>query len=45
MGTKLTKTLVEKLEPARKPTFVWDSSLAGFGVKVTPAGRKVYVAP
>lgn len=43
MGTKLTKTLVERLEPAGKPIFVWDSSLAGFGVKVTPAGRKVYV--
>jgi hypothetical protein len=43
MGTKLTKSLVEKLEPGPKPTFVWDTTLLGFGLKITPAGRKVYV--
>lgn len=44
MKTKLTKTKVEALElPASGQTFVWDSELTGFGVKLTPTGR-TYVA-
>ncbi len=39
----LTKTFVEKLEPQDKDYIVWDSKLTGFGVKVTPKGRKVYI--
>jgi len=39
----LTKTLVEKLEPKDKDYIIWDSKLTGFGLKVTPKGRKVYL--
>lgn len=41
----LTKPNVDRLTPARKgPGFLWDERLAGFGVKCTPAGRKVFIA-
>ena len=43
MKQRITKRLVDSLEPADRPTFVWDSDLSGFGVKLTPAGRKVYI--
>ena len=41
---KLTKSLIEGLKPKQKDYFVWDSELRGFGVKVTPTGRKIFVA-
>ena len=41
---KLTKSLIEELKPKQKDYFVWDSELRGFGVKVTPTGRKIFVA-
>ena len=42
---KLTKTIVEALEPAvnRSGTVHWDSQLAGFGVRVFPSGAKKFV--
>jgi hypothetical protein len=40
MKHKLTKRTVDA---ARGGTFVWDSEVPGFGLKVTPAGKKVYV--
>jgi integrase len=40
---KLTKTIVSELRAQPKTRFVWDESPKGFGVKVTPAGRKVFV--
>lgn len=41
---KLTKTTVDSLEKAEKDYFVWDDALAGFGVRVWPTGKKVYIA-
>lgn len=41
---KITKSEVEKLSPQDKPYFKWDDALRGFGVKVLPSGRMVYVA-
>src|SRR3954464_7155692 len=41
---KLTKSAVDNLQPGVKDLMFWDSSLPGFGVKVTPAGRKVFLA-
>ena len=41
---KITKRLVDALAPAERDKLVWDETLKGFGVKCTPAGRKVYVA-
>ncbi len=40
--TTISRSTVEKLE-ADKDTVFWDSELLGFGVRVYPTGRKVYV--
>ena len=40
---KLTKRLVDATGVKNADTFVWDGELPGFGLKVTPAGRKVFV--
>jgi integrase len=43
MGVKLTKRVVEAAEPAAGDQYLWDAEVKGFGLKVTPAGRKVFV--
>lgn len=44
MASKITKRLVDAAMPdPAKDAFWWDSELRGFGLKVTPAGVKVYV--
>jgi len=41
---KLTKRTVDSVPlPKTGETFVWDSQLAGFGLRVRPSGRKSYV--
>lgn len=40
---RLTKRIVDAAQPSQKDLYVWDSSLTGFGLKVTPTGRKVYL--
>lgn len=40
---KLTKRYVESLAPDTKERILWDDDLAGFGVRVYPTGRRVYV--
>lgn len=40
---KLTKSVVEAVTPGPRDLFVWDERLPGFGLKVTPAGRRSYV--
>ena len=40
---RLTKTVIDKLMPGRKDAVYWDEALAGFGLKVTPKGRKVFI--
>lgn len=39
----LTKRTVDAARPAARDVFLWDETLAGFGLKVTPKGRKSYV--
>ncbi len=39
----LTKTLIDQLPAKTKDYVEWDNKLSGFGVKVTPKGRKVYL--
>lgn len=41
---RLTKRIVDATEPQAKDTYIWDTDLKGFGLKVTPRGRKVYIA-
>ena len=39
----ITKSTVDAAEPGEKDSFLWDSKTHGFGLKVTPAGAKVYI--
>jgi Arm DNA-binding domain len=41
---KLTKAAIDSLQPSSADAVYWDSTLPGFGVKVTPKGRKVFIA-
>jgi integrase len=41
--TKLTKSVIDDLPTLAKEVVYWDAACPGFGVKVTPAGRKVFV--
>ena len=40
---KLTKSAIDALPIARSDVVYWDSGCPGFGVKVTPKGRKVFI--
>jgi len=41
---KLTKSHVDRLPVEARDYFAWDGELPGFGVRVWPTGRKVYMA-
>ena len=43
MRAKLTKRCVDAARPGTKVQILWDTDLAGFGLKVTKAGTKIYV--
>lgn len=43
MLTKITKRVVDAAQPGPKDHFLWDTEVKGFGLKVTPAGGKVYI--
>lgn len=43
-SVRLTKTAVDAAQPRAKPYRLWDSEVRGFGLKVTPAGAKTYIA-
>ena len=40
---KITKRIVDALLPAERERVVWDDNIKGFGVRVHPTGRKVYI--
>jgi integrase len=40
---KLTKNVIDSLPTPQSDTVYWDAALPGFGVKVTPKGRKVFI--
>lgn len=40
---KITKRAVDALKPAERERVVWDDDVKGFGVRVHPSGRKVYI--
>lgn len=40
---KITKQTVDAAHPGAKDKLLWDAKLPGFGLKVTPAGSKVFV--
>ena len=41
--SKLTKRTLDATHPGAKDLFVWDDELRGFGLKVTPAGNKIFL--
>jgi integrase len=43
MQKKITKRNVDATEAGDGDVFVWDTEVKGFGLKVTPKGRKVYL--
>src|SRR5438874_12970121 len=40
---RLTKSAIDALPTPKSDVVYWDTSCAGFGVKVTPKGRKVFI--
>ena len=40
---KLTKNAIDLLPTSASDTIYWDAVCPGFGVKVTPKGRKVFL--
>ncbi len=43
MQRRITKRSVDAAKPAAKRYYLWDTDLTGFGLMVTPAGKKSYV--
>ncbi|NNE58403.1 MAG: DUF4102 domain-containing protein, partial [Hellea sp.] len=43
MKTRISKTSIDATKPSEKDSYLWDDKLTGFGLKVTPAGRKVFL--
>ena len=40
---RLTKRLLDNLAPADKEYVEWDTEITGFGVRIRPTGRKVFI--
>lgn len=40
---RITKTAIDNLHPAERDRFLWDDKLSGFGLKITPKGKKVFL--
>ncbi|HWX73108.1 MAG TPA: tyrosine-type recombinase/integrase [Xanthobacteraceae bacterium] len=40
---RLTKSAIDALPPAKSDVVYWDAGSPGFGVKITPKGRKVFI--
>ena len=40
---RLTKSAIDALPTFKSDVVYWDSGCPGFGVKVTPSGRKVFI--
>jgi len=40
---KLTKRVIDSAVPEAKPFSLWCGEVRGFGVRVHPSGRKVFV--
>src|SRR5260370_25541800 len=40
---RLTKSAIDAIPPPKSDVVYWDAGCPGFGVKVTPKGRKVFI--
>ena len=43
MSEKLTKRVIDGLEPHDRDYIVWDRDIRGFGARVWPSGKIVYI--
>jgi DNA-binding MarR family transcriptional regulator len=43
MKGKISRASVKALQPQTRDRFLWDTELAGFGLKLTPSGKRVYI--
>ena len=43
MKAKITKRTVDAAKPGERDNFIWDTEVKGFGLKVTPAGNRIFV--
>jgi integrase len=43
MKKRISKRTVDAIKPSDRDTFLWDTDVSGFGLKVTPAGKRVYI--
>src|SRR6266496_834330 len=43
MQARITKRAIDAADPGAGDQFLWDRDVKGFGLKVTPAGAKIYV--
>jgi integrase len=43
MRLKITKRMVDNIEPAPRDQFLWDTDVSGFGLKITPKGGRIYL--
>ena len=43
MRDRITKRSVEGVQPGPRDIFLWDREIPGFGCKVTPKGKRVYI--
>jgi integrase len=41
--TQITKSFVDGVQPGNRDRFYYDSAVTGFGLKVTPRGKKVFI--
>lgn len=40
---KITKRVVDQLQPGERDTFAWDNEVKGFGLRCRPSGAKFYI--
>lgn len=43
MQAKIGKRVVDAAKPGARDSFIWDNEVKGFGLKITPAGKRIYV--
>ena len=43
MPVKLTKTLIDDVRPQNKEQLIFDSQISGFGLRISPGGRKSFI--
>jgi integrase len=43
MKAKITKRTVDTATVGERDEFIWDTELKGFGLKITPAGNRIYI--